>query len=80
VEGVAFDALAQRSEVVSERLRVLVEIDEDEPFPHLAAHRYQAELTLVDVEELVLLLDVGQIAVEAVAPGVVLAGELSARA
>ena len=79
-KGVALDALGQRPEIVDQRRRVVVEVDEDEPFPQLAAHRNQPELALVDVEELLLLLDEGQVAVEAVAPGVVLAGELPAGA
>ena len=40
----------------------------------------ESVLALVDVEELILLLDEGQLAVEAVAPRVVLAGELPAGA
>ncbi len=79
-KGVALDALGQRPEIVDQRRRVVVEVDENEPFPQLAAHRDKAVLALVDVEELVLLLDEGQVAVEAVAPGVVLAGELPAGA
>src|SRR5262249_20931813 len=47
-------------------------------FPHLASHGDQAELALVEVEELALLLDEGQIAVKGVTPRVVLAGELTA--
>ena len=43
-------------------------------------HRHQAVVGLVEVEELRLLLDEGQRAVEVVAPAVVLAGELAARA
>ena len=38
-ERVALDALGQWSQVVGQRLGVLVEVDEDEPFPHLAADR-----------------------------------------
>ena len=57
-----------------------VEVDEDEPVPHVAVHRAQPVLRLVEVEELVLLLHERQRAVEAVAPAVVLAGELPAGA
>ncbi len=79
--GVAFDALGQRAEVFVEGgLGVVVEVDEDEALPDLAAHVLEAEVLLVQVEELVFLLDEGQVAFEAVAPGVVLAGELLAAA
>jgi hypothetical protein len=54
-----------------------VEVDENEAFPHSQA-RHQPVVALVEVEELPLLLHEGQLAVEVVAPGVVLAGELPA--
>ena len=42
-------------------------------------HRREAVVGLVEVEELALLLHEGEVALEAVAPAVVLAGELAAR-
>ena len=46
-----------RTEKLPERLAWLaVEVHEDEPRPHLAVHRYQAEVGLVEIEELTLLL------------------------
>src|SRR5208283_4657526 len=80
VERVALQALAHLSEIVDQRLRFLVEIDEDEALPHLTADRYEPELALVELEELVLLLDEGEVTLQTVAPGVVLARELPARA
>ncbi len=77
-ERVALDALGQWTQVVDQWRRVVVEVDEDEAFPHLAADRRQAVAALVEVEELVLLLDEREVAVQAVPPGVVLAGELPA--
>ena len=80
VEGIALQALREVAEVVGQRFGVVVEVDEDEALPDLAAHRHQPVVGLVEVEELVLLLDEGQVALQAVAPGVVLAGELTAGA
>jgi hypothetical protein len=56
------------------------EVDEDEPFPDIAIHRHQAVAVLVEIEELAFLLHVSELAVQVVAPGVVLAGELPAHA
>ena len=58
--------------------RLLGEVHEDEPLPHLAVHRHEAVVGLVDPEELALLKDEGAAAVEIVLPAVVLAGELPA--
>src|SRR5262245_2748572 len=52
------------------------EVHEDEPVPHVAVHRNEAVVGLVDPEELTLLEDEGAAAVELVGPAVVLAGEL----
>src|SRR5262245_12482774 len=80
MEGITLQTLRAVAEIVGERFGVVVEVDEDEALPDLAAHRNQPEVRLVEVEELALLLDEGQIALQRVAPGVVLAGELTARA
>src|SRR5690606_7245304 len=77
VEGVALDPRAEPTHVVAQRRGLVVEVDEDEPLPHLAAHGHQAELREVELEELGLLLDEGEGALEVVAPAVVLAGELA---
>ena len=58
--------------------RLLGEVHEDEPLPHLAVHRHEAVVGPVDPEELALLKDEGAPAVEIVLPAVVLAGELPA--
>lgn len=79
VERIALKTRGEIAEVVGQRFGVVVEVDENEAFPDLAAHRLESVVGLVHVEELLLLLDEGQIAVEGVAPGVVLAGELPAR-
>ena len=50
-----------------------VEVHEDEPLPRLDPHRREAVVGLVEVEELILLLHEGEVALEAVAPAVVLA-------
>ena len=77
VERVVDDAGAELAHVVGERRAVLVvEVHEDEARPRLAPHRHEAEVGPVEVEELALLLHERQVAVEAVAPAVVLAGEL----
>ena len=57
-----------------------IEVDEDEALPGLHLHAGEAVVVLVEVEEFRLLLDEGQIALGGVAPAVVLAGELAARA
>src|SRR5262249_46935817 len=57
--------------------RLGIEVDEDEPVPHVAVDGDQAIAALVDVEELALLLHERAPAVEAVAPAVVLAHELA---
>ncbi len=80
VEGIALQALGHRTQVFGQRCCGRVEVDEDEAFPYLATHRLEAVLALVDVEELILLLNEGQFAVETVAPSVVFAGELPAGA
>ena len=54
-----------------------IDVDEDEPGPHVAVHRHQPEVDLVEVEELTFLLHERAGAVESVAPPVVLAGELA---
>ena len=49
-----------RAEELGERLaRLLGEVHEDEPLPHLAVHRHEAVVGLVDPEELALLKDEG---------------------
>jgi hypothetical protein len=68
-----------RAEEFGECLRRLLgEVHEDEPLPHLAVHRHEAVVGLVDPEELTLLKDEGQAAFEIVLPAVILAGELPA--
>src|SRR6185437_15542770 len=59
-------------------LRRLGEVDEDEAFPHFTVHRHETVATLVEVEELVFLLDEGEIAIQVITPRVVLARELPA--
>ena len=67
-----------RPEEVAQRLlRLLGQVDEDEPRPDVAVHGHEAVVGLVQVEELLLLLDERAGAVEVVAPGVVLADELA---
>ena len=61
-------------------LGLLGEVDEDEALPDVAVDRDEAEVVLVEVEELALLLHEVQRTVEVVAPAVVLAGELPAGA
>ena len=56
------------------------EIDEDEAGPDLAVHRRHPQLALVEVEELILIGDVVDHAVQPVSPAVVLAGEGAAAA
>ena len=81
VEGIALERRDHRPEEVPQRLLGLLgEVHEDEAFPHLAVHGDEAVLALVQVEELALLLDEGQRALEVVTPAVVLAGELAAGA
>src|SRR4029450_1552822 len=58
--------------------RLLGEVHEDESLPHLAVHRHEAVVALVDAEELALLKNEGATAVEIVLPAVILAGELPA--
>ena len=78
VERVVLDAEEHRAEEVAQRLaRLLGEVHEDEPGEHVAVHRDQRVVGLVEVEELALLLHERARAVEAVAPPVVLAGELA---
>src|SRR3546814_3459305 len=72
------DAGAHLAHVVEQRRRLGVAVHEDEPGPDLAAEGDEAELLHVEVEELLLLLDEGESALEVVAPAVVLAGELPA--
>src|SRR5206468_6576450 len=80
VERVPLEVAAELPEVVEQRCGVVrVEVDEDEAFPRVNLHRSKPELALVEVEELVFLLDECARAVEAVAPAVVLAGELTRR-
>src|SRR6185437_8913388 len=80
VERVALQTGDHRPEKLSQRLVWrLREVDEDEPLPHLAVHPNQAVAALVEVEEFAFLLDKGQVAVEVIPPGVVLAGELPTR-
>ena len=68
-----------RAEEIEERLaRLLGEVHEDEPLPHLTVHRDEAVVRLVDPEELALLEDGRALPVEVVLPAVVLAGELPA--
>ncbi len=79
VEGVAPQGGHHRSEELGQRLLGLGgQVDEDEALPHVAVHGHQPVVVLVEVEELVLLLDEVEGAVEVVAPAVVLAGELPA--
>src|SRR5581483_5323315 len=78
-ERIALERRDHRPEELAQRpLGLPRDADEDEALPDLAVDGHQAELALVDVEELVFLLDERQGAVEAVAPGVVLARELAA--
>src|SRR5262245_10853349 len=58
--------------------RLASEIDEDEPVPHLAVDGRETVSVPLDAEELVLLLNERELAVEAVAPAVILADELAA--
>src|SRR5262245_7563402 len=79
LEGVV-DRGDHRAEKLRESLlRLLGEVHEDEPLPHVAVHRHEAVVRLVDPEELALLEDVRQATVELVPPAVVLACELPAR-
>src|SRR3546814_20600006 len=78
LERVVGDAGAHLAHVVEQRRRLGVAVHEDEPGPDLAAEGDEAELLHVEVEELLLLLDEGESALEVVAPAVVLAGELPA--
>ena len=79
VERVAVERRDHRPEELAQALaRLGVEVDEDEPVPDVAVHRDQTRARLVEVEELVLLLHEGEVAVEVVAPAVVLARELPA--
>ena len=71
------DAVAEEG---AQRHGVLGQVDEDEPREHLAGDLGHAQRALVEVEELLLVGDMGDAAVEPVAPPVVLAGELAARA
>src|SRR5205814_4033953 len=77
VEGVALEGGDHRAEELAQRLlRLACEAHEDEARPQLAVHGNQSELALVQVEELAFLLDEAELALEVVAPTVVLAGEL----
>src|SRR5262249_44257253 len=68
-----------RAEEFGEGLpRLLGEVHEDEPLPHLAVHRHETVIGLVDPEKLALLKDEGEAPVELVRPAMVLAGELPA--
>src|SRR5262249_35030649 len=81
VERVVLERADHRAEELAQRLaRVLFEIHEHEARPHVAVHRDEPVAALVEAEELALLLHELERAVEAVAPPVVLAGELAARA
>ena len=78
-EGVAVEAGGERAEIVAQWLRRrLVEVDEDEAFPHVEVDRHEAVVGLVEVEELALLLHERAGAVGPVSPAVVLARELAA--
>ena len=77
-EGVLLDPGAESTHVLLQRFGIVVEVDEHEAGPHLAAHRHQAEVGEVEVEELRLLLYEVERSVEVVAPPVVLARELAA--
>src|ERR1019366_4239752 len=77
-EWVTFNAGAQFSEVVLHGRGVVgIEIDEDETLPDLGLDRSETEVRFVEVEELRLLLDEIQRAVEIVTPAVILTGELA---
>ncbi len=81
VERVAVQPGDHRAEELAQALsRLGIEVDEDEPIPHVAVHRGQSVPGRVEVEELRGLLHIGERAVQAVAPAVVLAGELPAGA
>ena len=80
VEGIPLESLAEVAKVIDKRFCVVIEVDEDEAFPYLAAHGDKPVVRLVEVEELTLLLDEREVALEAVTPRVVLAGELAAGA
>src|SRR4029078_208099 len=70
-----------RPEEVPQRLtRLLVEVDEHEPVPDVAVHGRQAEVALVEVEGLALPLAERAVALQLVAPAVLLARELPAEA
>ena len=78
LEGVALEVAAVLPEIVEQRRRVVrVQVDEDKAFPRVDLHGHEPVLRLVQVEELALLLHERARAVEAVAPAVVLAGELA---
>ena len=64
----------------AQRHGVLREVDEDEPGEHVAVHLRHPQGALVEVEELLFLGDVGDAPIEPVAPPVILARELAARA
>ena len=78
LERIGLDGQQSVAEEFPQRHRVLGEVDEDEARPHLAVHRGHPQLALVEVEELLLVGDVVDLAVQAVAPAVVLAGERAA--
>ena len=65
---------------VAQRHRIARQVHEDEAREHLAVHLRHAQRLLVEVEELLLVGDVRDAPVEAVAPAVVLARELAAAA
>ena len=77
VEGIPLESLAEVAEIIDKRFGVVVEVYEDEAFPHLAAHGDKPVVRLIEVEELTLLLNEREVALEAVTPRVVLAGELA---
>ena len=79
VERIAGDAVPELPEVLAQRRGVVgIEVDEDEALPRLDLDAGQPVVVPVEVEELRLLLDEGQLALGGVAPTVVLAGELAA--
>ena len=79
VERVALEGGDHRAEGLAQRLaRVFLEVREDEAGPHVAVHRNQTVVGLVDLEELALLLNERARAVELVPPAVILAHELTA--
>src|SRR6185437_1272919 len=70
-----------RAEEIAKALCGLgVKVDENEAIPHVTWHRSQTVVGQIEVEELRLLLDKRECALQVVPPPVVLAGELTAGA